>query len=116
MTHVTTEEFPPNSNTNGNSNGSNLPFSHLSIMEVSDEADRLAKKFENKRYRRYYCKVIYWIGLERVHLIEARVSDSKYPERLFTKIANQEVALAKQKAQNHAKIEAFKDMKGAYGL
>lgn len=74
-------------NTNENDNVSKPPRN-----KVDAEALRLATKYGNGTFQPYYCKVIYTLGLQRVREIEGRVSDAKFPGRLFTKIANEEVA------------------------
>lgn len=103
-------EFKSNDNTIGND--IRPPFKDLlSVMEVTDEAERLAHKFKNTEWTPFYAKVIMWLGFERVHLIESRISDSKYPAQLFTKIAKQEIEGVRLQLINKLKIEKFKRIK-----
>lgn len=86
------------------------PFKkELAILEVTLEAERLAKKFANKGWEGFYSKAIYWLGLVRIKDIEARVSDSDYAARLFTKILNQEIDAARKKLTAEVRI---KNMRG----
>ncbi len=78
-------------NENNNINKIEAPFKSLPIMDVTDEAERYASLFNNPGYVPFYAKAIIWLGFDRVHLIEKRVSDSDHADKLFTKIAKQEI-------------------------
>ena len=107
-------ENNPEAKSNDNTIGNDIrpPFKDvLPVMEVTDEAERLSCKFKNTGWVPFYAKVIIWLGFERVHLIESRVSDSKYPAQLFTKIAKQEIESVRLQLINKLKIEKFKRIK-----
>jgi hypothetical protein len=60
------------------------------IARVDELADSLAKEFTNQDYRMWYVVAIYDLGEQRILEIRARVSDAKFPGKLFTHYVNQE--------------------------
>lgn len=73
---------------NGNENwqlGRNIPLSRVDQL-----ADDLAEKFDNVAYRKWYVVAIYDLGEERINIILGRVSDARFPGKLFTHYVNQE--------------------------
>jgi hypothetical protein len=69
------------------------PIANGNTERISQLAKSLCEQYHNHPYYKWYCKVIYELGIERVLLIQARASDSKQPGKLFTKIANEELAV-----------------------
>jgi hypothetical protein len=63
-----------------------------SLQEVDDLANELCKQFRNFDFFRWYCKVIYTLGVDRVLILRARVSDSKLPGKLFSEYAKEDLA------------------------
>lgn len=86
------------------------PFKNsLTILEVTEKAEKLCEEFKNPGWEGFYSKAIYWLGMDRIELIEARVSDSAYAGRLFTKILKQETDAAIKKLTAQARL---KNMRG----
>lgn len=111
----TPEKYTPNGNENANGINIVPPFADLPYINVTEEAERLGKKFNNSEFHGFYCKAIYWLGFERIHLIEARVSDSKFAAKLFTKIANEEIKAARQRQITETRKQMLDDLKDIYG-
>lgn len=56
--------------------------------QVEELANKLSADFGNPKYFRWYCSVIYEFGIPYVEQLQARVSDAKYPGKLFSKIVH----------------------------
>lgn len=72
----------------GNDNwqlGKDLPAS-----DVDAKADELVSEFHNPTFRKWYCQVIYDIGLDKVDEICAKARDGDEPGKLFSHYANQQ--------------------------
>ncbi len=84
-----------------------------SMIEVDELADHLCSLYDNSSYRKWYCRVIYELGVNRVKTLVAMCSDAKEPAKLFTKRANAEL-----KAKlNKERLQIEKDLhKGKFGL
>lgn len=54
--------------------------------QVEELANKLCVDFGNPKYFRWYCSVIYEFGVPYIEQLCARVSDAKYPGRLFSKL------------------------------
>jgi hypothetical protein len=80
-----------------------------SLQEVDDLASELCDLFKNDKYFRWYCKIIYALGIDRVVILKSRVSDAKLPGRLFTKYVKQD--LAKLEAQRKLRVAYAKAKK-----
>jgi hypothetical protein len=80
-----------------------------SLQEVDDLASELCDLFKNNEYFRWYCKIIYTLGIDRVLILKSRVSDAKLPGRLFTKYVKQD--LAKLEAQRKLRVAYAKAKK-----
>ncbi len=94
----------PNRNSNDGSNINNItpPFKDkIPLMRITEEAERLSAKFNNQNWVGFYAKGILWLGIDRVTLIEARVSDSSYAAKLFTKILKQEIDAAMKRGSGY---------------
>lgn len=65
--------------------GKDLPAS-----VVDGKADELVIEFQNPQFRKWYCRIIYAIGLDKVEEIRAKCKDGDEPGRLFSHYANQE--------------------------
>lgn len=94
---------------NENTNDIEAPFKDLPIMDVTDEAERLANLFNNSGYIPFYAKSIMWLGFDRVHLIEKRVSDSNHADKLFTKIAKQEIEAIKKRLSAEQRLKMMRN-------
>jgi len=84
-----------------------------SLIEVDELADKLCSQYNNYGYRKWYCRVIYTLGIHRVEIIAADCRDADEPGRLFTIRANAEL-----KAKlNKEKLQIKKDLyEGRFGL
>ena len=97
ITHLFKDYDLPNRNSSDDGNINNItpPFKDkIPLMRITEEAERLSAKFNNPNWVGFYAKGILWLGIDRVNLIEARVSDSSYAAKLFTKILKQEIDTA----------------------
>jgi hypothetical protein len=65
--------------------GKDLPAS-----AVDSKADELVLEFQNPQFRKWYCQIIYALGLDKIDEIRAKVQDGDEPGRLFSHYANQE--------------------------
>ncbi|MFT4532259.1 MAG: hypothetical protein ACI9T8_000270 [Candidatus Saccharimonadales bacterium] len=61
----------------------------LPIGSVDALADELVKEYSNPGYRKWYCKVIYDNGIERVLEWRRRAEEGDYPAKLFSKYAKE---------------------------
>lgn len=61
------------------------------MKEVDDLALELCTQFNNHKYFRWYCSVIWKLGADRIQELRARVQDAKLPSRLFTKYVKEEL-------------------------
>ena len=101
ITHLFEDYDLPNKNNSDDSNINNIvpPFKDkIPLMRITEEAERLSAKFNNPNWVGFYAKGILWLGIDRVVLIEARVSDSSYAAKLFTKILKQEIDVAMKRS------------------
>lgn len=57
----------------------------LPIDAVDKLADELVAEYSNKRFRRWYCGVIYQFGFAQVIEWQKRASEGKEPAKLFSK-------------------------------
>ena len=62
-----------------------------SLQEVDDLAYELCNLFSNPKYFRWYCSIIYKLGIDRVFVLKAQVADAKLPGRLFTKYVKEDL-------------------------
>lgn len=96
-------------NENNNINNIEAPFKNLPIMDVTDEAERYAGLFNNPGYVPFYAKAIIWLGFDRVHLIEKRVSDSDHADKLFTKIVKQEIESTIRRLKSQQRLKKMRE-------
>lgn len=54
--------------------------------QVEELANKLCSDFNNPKYFRWYCSAIYEYGIPYIEQVHARVSDARYPGRLFSKL------------------------------
>ncbi len=71
------------------------------IAAVDQLADELVATYQNPLYRPWYCKVIYALGLNAVRDLKGRAKDSKYPGRLFSKLAREAMQAKTARERNH---------------
>ncbi len=64
---------------------------NTTAREVDQYAGYLAREFNNTGYRKWYCMLIYELGINRVKELEGRVSDARDPGKLFSCLAGQEL-------------------------
>lgn len=57
--------------------------------QVEELATKLCTDFGNPKYFKWYCKAIYDFGIPEVETLRARVSDAKFPGKLFSKLVNE---------------------------
>lgn len=62
-----------------------------SMEEVDDLAQELCKQFNNYGYFKWYCSIIWKLGIDRVKELQGRVRDAKLAGRLFTKYVEEDV-------------------------
>ncbi|MCA9332579.1 hypothetical protein KDA00_01770 [Candidatus Saccharibacteria bacterium] len=86
MMNVINELLNPNAFENDNRTSNRGFRDKLSAEDVDKLALELAIAFNNLKYVSYYCGVIYDFGPNQVHEWKRRVSDSKEPGKLFSKI------------------------------
>lgn len=67
----------------------------LNLIFVEMAADALCERFNNPGYKKWYCKVIHSLGLERTEMLAERVRDSAYAGKLFSRLANEEMRMKK---------------------
>lgn len=60
------------------------------IARVDALAEELVTTFDNRAYIKWYYVAIYDLGEERIRQILGRVSDARFPGKLFTVYVNQE--------------------------
>jgi hypothetical protein len=60
-----------------------------SIGEVDALANELANRYENHSFRRWYCKVINTLGIQKTRELAERADESKSPGRLFSTLAKE---------------------------
>jgi hypothetical protein len=77
----------------------------INLIFVEMAADELCKKFKNPGYKKWYCKVIHTLGLERTEILAERVRDSAYGGKLFSRLANEEM----QRINKNKRIEEIKN-------
>jgi hypothetical protein len=82
-----------NSNTNNNSTEDYKR--RISLIQVEVMADALCVRLNNPDFKEWYCKVIHTLGADRVEELLGRVEDSKYAGKLFSRLANEEMAIKK---------------------
>lgn len=63
---------------------SNTSIKQLSIGVVDKLADELVTEYDNQRFRRWYCGVVYQFGLPKVMEWRRRASEGKQPAKLFS--------------------------------
>ena len=93
---------------NETANDNNQSVRKCTMKEVDSLAAELCVQFSNHKYFRWYCSIIWKLGIDRIQELRGRVKDAKLPSRLFTMYANEE--LKQQQAQQrlrglHAKEE-----------
>lgn len=54
--------------------------------QVEELANKLCSDFGNPKYFRWYCSAIYKYGIPYIEQLRARVSDARYPGKLFSKL------------------------------
>jgi len=109
---MSNKQFEPNEITNNNN--IEPPFKKkYTILEVTEEAERLAAKFNNPKWVGFYSKSIYWLGKDRIHEIEGRISDSEYASPLFSKILKQENDSAQKKTLKDHKMSQMRSENGS---
>jgi hypothetical protein len=59
------------------------------IARVDALAEELVTLFDNRAYIKWYYVAIYDLGEERIRQILGRVSDARFPGKLFTHYVNQ---------------------------
>ena len=63
----------------------------VDVRLVDSLADELCHEYSNTDFRKWYCNIIYELGLPRVNEIRGRCRDAKQPGRLFSKLAKAEI-------------------------
>jgi hypothetical protein len=81
------------SNRSTNNNNREDYKERLNLIFVEMAADELCKRFNNPGYKKWYCKVIHSLGLERTEILAERVRDSSYAGKLFSRLANEEMRI-----------------------
>lgn len=61
-----------------------------SIARADTLAEKLVTLFDNRDYIKWYYRAIYDLGEVRIEQILGRVSDARFPGKLFTTYVNQE--------------------------
>ena len=56
--------------------------------QVEELENKLCSEFGNAKYFKWYCRAIYEFGIPYIESVYGRVSDAKYPGRLFSKLIN----------------------------
>lgn len=72
--------------------GRKTPIAHADAL-----AEELVTLFDNRDYIKWYYRAIYDLGEVRIRQIMARVSDARFPGKLFSTYINQERDALKNK-------------------
>lgn len=102
---MTSEE---SNSSNRTANGNRQLGNKQSTAEIDALADELTVEYQNLKFRKWYCKVIYVLGVERVLELRSRCADAKYKGALFSKLANEEMVAR----ENSQKLKDFLDTYG----
>lgn len=61
------------------------------ILEIEEYAEELCAKFNNFKFKEWYCKVIHTLGIPRTRELVGRAEGAPFAGRLFSKLANEEI-------------------------
>lgn len=73
-------------------------LNHLPIERVDEEVARLIAKYRNPGWKKWYCKIVYTLGIPKVIELERRASEGDEPAKLFSKLAKSTMRSEKKRS------------------
>ena len=61
----------------------------LSVAKADEIIEEIVLEYRNPAYRKWYLKVLYDFGPQKVHEWRRRAAEGKEPGKLFTKLVNE---------------------------
>lgn len=74
-------------------------LNQLSIALVDGEVARLMEKYRNPEFKKWYCKIVYTLGIPKVSELERRASEGKEPAKLFSILAKASMRSEKKRGE-----------------